>query len=193
MSGWKQNTKHRHAGSLPGGGTALPYFHPKATQPPHTSDTELSLHLESSPCSYFRAVGIDGYMLHTSTLTDESLIPMYMQNDNPLLQVLTLFRTFKLERILMNPSIVSLYVTCTAPVNATVLLLSDAITAHLWFPKPGKTGRSAENRERKLQKNKVRPSPQPGNRDSTVVKVLRYKSEGRWFDSRWCHWNFSFT
>jgi hypothetical protein len=22
---------------------------------------------------------------------------------------------------------------------------------------------------------------------STVVKVLRYKSEGRWFDSRWCH------
>jgi hypothetical protein len=27
----------------------------------------------------------------------------------------------------------------------------------------------------------------------TVVKVLRYKSEGRWFDSRWCHWNFSLT
>jgi len=24
-----------------------------------------------------------------------------------------------------------------------------------------------------------------------VVKVLCYKSEGRWFDSRWCHWNFS--
>ena len=28
---------------------------------------------------------------------------------------------------------------------------------------------------------------------STVVKVLCYKSEGRWFDSRWCHWNFSLT
>jgi hypothetical protein len=27
----------------------------------------------------------------------------------------------------------------------------------------------------------------------TVVKVLRYKSEGRSFDSRWCHWNFSST
>jgi hypothetical protein len=27
----------------------------------------------------------------------------------------------------------------------------------------------------------------------TVVKVLRYKSEGRWFDSRWCHWNFLLT
>ena len=27
----------------------------------------------------------------------------------------------------------------------------------------------------------------------TVVKVLRYKSEGRWFDSRRCHWNFSLT
>jgi hypothetical protein len=24
-------------------------------------------------------------------------------------------------------------------------------------------------------------------RDSTFVKVLRYKSEGRWFDTRWCH------
>ena len=29
-----------------------------------------------------------------------------------------------------------------------------------------------------------------GDRGGTVVKVLRYKSEGRcWFDSRWCHWN----
>jgi hypothetical protein len=27
----------------------------------------------------------------------------------------------------------------------------------------------------------------------TVVKVLRYKSEGRWFDSRWCHWIFPLT
>jgi len=26
-----------------------------------------------------------------------------------------------------------------------------------------------------------------------VVKVLCYKSEGRWFDPRWCHWNFSLT
>ena len=26
-----------------------------------------------------------------------------------------------------------------------------------------------------------------------MVKVLRYKSEGRWFDSRWCHWKFSST
>jgi hypothetical protein len=26
-----------------------------------------------------------------------------------------------------------------------------------------------------------------GHRGVTVFKVLRYKSEGRWFDSRWCH------
>ena len=32
-----------------------------------------------------------------------------------------------------------------------------------------------------------------GGRGGTVVKVLRYKWEGRWFDSRWCHWNFSLT
>jgi len=32
-----------------------------------------------------------------------------------------------------------------------------------------------------------------GDRSSTVVKVLCYKSEGGWFDSSWCHWNFSLT
>ena len=30
-----------------------------------------------------------------------------------------------------------------------------------------------------------------GDRGSTVVKVLCYKSKGRWFDPSWCHWNFS--
>jgi len=31
-----------------------------------------------------------------------------------------------------------------------------------------------------------------GDRGGTVVKVLCYKSEDRWFDPSWCHWNFSF-
>ena len=26
-----------------------------------------------------------------------------------------------------------------------------------------------------------------------LVEALLYKSEGRGFDSRWCHWNFSLT
>ena len=29
-----------------------------------------------------------------------------------------------------------------------------------------------------------------GDRGSTVVKVLRYKSDGRWFDPRLCQWIF---
>ena len=29
-----------------------------------------------------------------------------------------------------------------------------------------------------------------GDRGSTVVKVLCYKSEGRWFDTSWCQWIF---
>jgi len=29
-----------------------------------------------------------------------------------------------------------------------------------------------------------------GDRGSTVVKVLCYRSEGRWFDLRWCQWIF---
>jgi hypothetical protein len=32
-----------------------------------------------------------------------------------------------------------------------------------------------------------------GARGGVVVKALRYKSAGRGFDSRWCHWNFSLT
>jgi hypothetical protein len=26
-----------------------------------------------------------------------------------------------------------------------------------------------------------------------LVEALHYKPEGRGFDSRWCHWNFSMT
>ena len=32
-----------------------------------------------------------------------------------------------------------------------------------------------------------------GDRGSTVVKVLCYKSEGRWFDPSWCQLDFSLT
>jgi len=31
------------------------------------------------------------------------------------------------------------------------------------------------------------------DRDSTVIKVLCYKSEGRSFDPSWCHWKFSLS
>jgi hypothetical protein len=30
-------------------------------------------------------------------------------------------------------------------------------------------------------------------RGGIVVNPLRYKPEGRKFDSQWCHWNFSLT
>jgi hypothetical protein len=32
---------------------------------------------------------------------------------------------------------------------------------------------------------------QAGARGGAVFEALRYKPEGRGFDSRWCHWNFS--
>jgi len=32
-----------------------------------------------------------------------------------------------------------------------------------------------------------------GDRGSTMVKALCYKSEGHWFDPSWCHWNFLLT
>jgi hypothetical protein len=32
-----------------------------------------------------------------------------------------------------------------------------------------------------------------GQAVAQLVEALRYKSGGRGFDSRWCHWNFSLT
>ena len=32
-----------------------------------------------------------------------------------------------------------------------------------------------------------------GDRGSTMVKVLCYKTAGPWFDPSWCHWKFSLT
>jgi len=32
-----------------------------------------------------------------------------------------------------------------------------------------------------------------GHEVAQLVEALRYKAEGRGFDSRWCHCNFSFT
>ena len=51
------------------------------------------------------------------------------------------------------------------------------------------TGLSHENRRKFL----ILSLMIYGDRGGTVVKVLCYKSEGRWFDPRWCPWNFSLT
>ena len=32
-----------------------------------------------------------------------------------------------------------------------------------------------------------------GHAVAQLFETLRYKPEGRGFDSRWCHWNFSLT
>ena len=32
-----------------------------------------------------------------------------------------------------------------------------------------------------------------GHAVAQLVDALRYKAEGRGFDSRWCNWNFSLT
>jgi hypothetical protein len=32
-----------------------------------------------------------------------------------------------------------------------------------------------------------------GHAVAQLIEALRYKPEGRGFDSRWCHWNFPLT
>jgi hypothetical protein len=36
-------------------------------------------------------------------------------------------------------------------------------------------------------------SAETGHAVAQLVEALRYKPEGRGFDSGWCHWNFSLT
>ena len=43
-----------------------------------------------------------------------------------------------------------------------------------------------------VQKNKKFVSTR-GHAVAHLVEALRYRPEGRGFDSRWCHWNFSLT
>jgi len=54
-------------------------------------------------------------------------------------------------------------------------------------------GFSRNNIERDMCVLIVSSTNYSGDRGSTVVKMLCYKSEGRWFDPSWCHWNFSLT
>ena len=42
-----------------------------------------------------------------------------------------------------------------------------------------------------LRQNLLRYVIHMGHVVSQLVEALRYKSECRRFDSRWCHWNFS--
>ena len=39
----------------------------------------------------------------------------------------------------------------------------------------------------------VKCTPYVGYAVGQLVEALCYKPEGRGFDSRWCHWNFSLT
>jgi hypothetical protein len=45
-----------------------------------------------------------------------------------------------------------------------------------------------------LKNNSVRTLPEYSFKPFIIIIIiiiLCYESEGRWFDSRWCHWNFS--
>ena len=61
----------------------------------------------------------------------------------------------------------------------------------------GGAGKSLPDQEgNKLQRPNsgfIQHTSSRGTAVAQLVEALRYKSEGRGFDSRWCHWNFSLT
>jgi hypothetical protein len=61
-------------------------------------------------------------------------------------------------------------------------------TTSLWAGQSSNRALIADN-----GKNFCPTIPCPRVRGDAVVEALRYKPEGRGFDSRWCHWNFSLT
>ena len=54
------------------------------------------------------------------------------------------------------------------------------------------TTHDTHNRQISMPLVGFEPTISAGERPQ-LVEALRYKSEGRGFDSRWCHWNFSLT
>ena len=52
---------------------------------------------------------------------------------------------------------------------------------------------SIPSREAFSAGKKLGTLPLQGHAVAQLVEALRCKPEGRGFDSRWCHWNFSLT
>ena len=58
---------------------------------------------------------------------------------------------------------------------------------------PGLRGERPATNRRYCTYINVKGAKQLGHAVAQLVEALRYKLEGRGFDSRWCHWNFSLT
>ena len=82
-----------------------------------------------------------------------------------------------------------------------MLLLPECINGYIYILNNfrevsglfGEAGPYSQLRKPYLQQHFAVYCQANGDRGGTVVMVLCYKSEGRWFDSRWYHWNFSLT
>ena len=61
---------------------------------------------------------------------------------------------------------------------------------HVVFWRENLQGYDHSERPERGGVNKIGAPNLLGDRGGTVLKVLCYKSEGRWIDPRWCHWNF---
>ena len=53
---------------------------------------------------------------------------------------------------------------------------------------PGRGRGLVGNYETMIERKYLECTSKLVDRSSTVVKVLCYKSEGRWFDPSWCQW-----
>ena len=91
------------------------------------------------------------------------------------------FRKIQLSKFPRHNDYKTNYAICTCEIKSRIAMAKAASNKK----KPLYTGKQDLNLRRYKVVN--------GNRSSTVVKVLCYNSEGRWFDCRWFHWNFSLT
>jgi hypothetical protein len=77
-------------------------------------------------------------------------------------------------------------------VTFEVFRAAKICTVTFWAMTPNSPVMPTLKKKNNLPPNSVRTS-RNGARGGAVVEAVRYKPEGRRIDSRWCHWNFSFT
>jgi hypothetical protein len=81
--------------------------------------------------------------------------------------------------------------------NATKLRIKKiSTTVNIYMERTNKSQQNYKLKNRQISQNPEKRRDfllvncLKANRGSTVVKVLCYKSEGRWFDHSWCQWIF---
>ena len=109
------------------------------------------------------------------------------------------YNTYYQRRDASGENVVAVYlktvlmtVAPSLTISVTTTNLSEVKSRMTIAATTAPTGLMSEFENCDFLKNKTAPT-RKGHVVAQLVEALRYKPEGRGFNSRWCHWNFSLT